>query len=373
MSLKLFEHHDSSLLLSGLTPRPYALGVLANGALVFRILIRRSVLATMLMLMLAAGSVLLAQDTVFTRNPESGQTVVRKGRIVDWRGGVLRLEANASIREIANDWIERIETEWNEHYLLAQSRIAERNFAAATAALQTAVAEETREWARHIAQAELIRILEIQGEPQAAAEHYLRILADDPQTRFYWVIPLDWRGGDIPPALLAAARQWRDAKSPWLSLLGASWTFSGGDQTIAAKVLERWSQDIQPQVAHLATAQLWRLQQLTAKAPEISRWEKQWERMPIEIQAGPALMIAMAKQRQGQSEDAVLWFLRIPILHAEQYLLSATALQQAAVILKNQQQNAAAQRLWLEIIRDFPDTSSSQQAQNSIQSLEQGR
>ncbi len=324
-------------------------------------------------ILLTATYPLAAQDAVHSRNLESGQVVVRKGRIVQWRGGALRLEANSSTRDIANESIVLVETAWNEHYLLAQSLIAERNFAAATSALQTAVADEPREWARHIAQADLVRLLEFQGEPQSAAEHFLRIIADDPQTRFYWVIPLDWRGGDIPPALMAMARQWREAKSPWLSLLGASWTLSGGDQLIAAKVLEQWSQDIQPQIAHLASAQLWRLQQLTAKAPEINRWEKQWERMPFEIQAGPASMIAMAKQRQGQLDDAVLWFLRIPILHGQQYQLSAAALQQAAGILKNQQQNAAAQRLWMEIIRDFPDTTAAQDAQKSIQSLEQGR
>jgi tetratricopeptide (TPR) repeat protein len=310
---------------------------------------------------------------VYTRNPETGQQVNRKGRIVSWRGDTLQLEANSSTREIRSDWIIRVETTWDENYLLAQLLLNKRDLQSAMTALQAVIVDEPREWARHQAQAELIPLLVYHGQAQQAVEQFVRLIAEDPRTRFIGAIPLNWQGGEVPPALTATARQWRESQSPWLSLLGASWTMSGGDQPEAIKVMQRWSQDIEPQIAHMASAQLWRLQQLNATPTEIARWERQWERIPSDLQAGPALMIAQAHLRQNQADQAFLWYMRIPILHNKHYQLSVSALQQAALILKNQQQIPAAQRLYQEIIRDFPGSPAAEQAQSFLQPSETGR
>lgn len=296
-------------------------------------------------------------DVVVVRTSDPEVTAKRRGRILDWLGPELTLEIGGSPRAISNEEIVELQVTWPADYQAAQAQLANRQFAEAVPLLSRAIATESRGWAARLIRRDLIRCLSVLGQDAEAIQHFLILLDQDPETRMMDIAPLAWDSGLAEARVVDLARQAVKSKGAYPRLLGASWLLGSSDRAAATAVLQELSQDIRPVVAHLATAQLWRSELLTARQTEVDRWARQVERMPRAIQAGPLYVLGLAEERLGKSDDALMAWLRIPILHAEQERLSAVALVRAAGILEARGQVPEARRVWSELASQFPATS----------------
>lgn len=304
-----------------------------------------------------AGSLLpAAQDVIEVQHPKAESTVKRKGEIRGWEGSALTLEINGREESIPNQLIVRVETAWSEDCQAGRRRLAERQYSAAVEPLARAAAAESRPWAASIIRAELVRALSAGGNDFEAVQQFLLILARDPETRFMEFAPLAWDSGLVDAPFAALAKQCLASPKPNIQLLGASWLVGTAERAAALEVLGKLKQDIRPEIAHLASAQLWRGEVPRANRSQVDGWMRQIERMPQELRAGPLLVSGMAYARLQEIDRALLALMELPILHADDYRLAATGLFRAAALLAGQGDSAAARRLWSEVNQSYPGT-----------------
>ena len=323
-------------------------------------------LVSMVFAMFFTPIVASGQDTVIMFGSEPGSTIKRKGAIVQWIGPELTIDLSGTSKTIPNDQIVGLETTWSAEYQRAKELLAARKIAAAYEPLRIALAGEQREWASAIIRADLMRCLSAGGADFDACQLYLQLLAKDPETRFAEFIPVAWESGMVDGQFAESAKRWMNANDPMAQILGASWLFGTSDRSAAIAKLKELSRDIRPTVAHLASAQVWRSEMLSADTAQVDRWALQVKRMPKSLQAGPLLMLGMANERLGRPEECLTALLQIPILHQDDYRLNAIALHRAALILQNAGQSREARRLWNEIITSFPETRWSQTAHDAL-------
>ena len=316
--------------------------------------------------LLLPANIASGQDTVIMFGSEPGSTIKRKGTIVQWIGPELTIDLSGTSKSIPNDQIVGLETTWSPEYQQAKELLAARKIAAAFEPLRIAIAGEQREWASAIIRADLMRCLSAGGADFDACQLYLQLLAKDPETRFAEFIPLAWESGMVDGPFAESAKRWMNANDPMAQILGASWLFGTSDRSAAITKLKELSRDIRPAVAHLASAQVWRSEMLSADTAQVDRWALQVKRMPKSLQAGPLLMLGLANERLGRREECLTALLQIPILHQDDYRLSATALHRAALILQNAGQSREARRLWNEVVASFPETKWSQTARDAL-------
>ncbi len=293
-------------------------------------------------------------DTVVVRRDETGETVERRGTIREWRGAELLLETATGIRKIRNDEIVEVRTEWSGPALLARQAIAARDFAEADRQLAEAIRSESREWAASELKAQRIRVLALLDQPAAAVTLFLELFAADSSTRHFDTIPLAWQNAMAGADLQQAAERWLKSRAPVAQLLGASWLLGSPKRAEALVVLDELSRDIEPRIALLAAAQLWRTRIATVDAEGQQRWREQLERMAEPLRAGPRLVLAEAIARLESPQDAALELMAVPILHREHLVACRAALQRAAEILERAGDTEQAARIRAELEQSFP-------------------
>jgi tetratricopeptide (TPR) repeat protein len=205
---------------------------------------------------------------------------------------------------------------------------------------------ESRRWVVRRIVAKLVNCYERNNQFDAAGDEFLALLAGDEETPYFSAIPLAWRTSAMPPA---KAADWLAASAPAAQLLGASWLLSGAERAKASSTLKTLSSDLDPRIAHLASAQLWRISLVTASTDEIARWEQQIERMPAELRAGPLLVLGDALTRTGRSDDALLAWLQVPLVDPQRETLSAEGYRSAAKALEKAGRAEDAARLQREL------------------------
>ena len=285
----------------------------------------------------------------------TGETTIRKGLIVDWKGGSLTLSANGRERDFDNDAILEIQTSWPSTYLAGKRLLKSGDLSGAEQNLQAALQAESRPWARRIIRADLVQIFSLRDQPAAAIQQFLAITSEDPQTRFFGACPLPWLVASAD--LRTVAEPLLTSRDPVEQLIGASWLLAGPQREAATARLDELSRDIDPNLQHLAIAQLWRLRSTNLKAlnPRVIRaWEKQIQAMPHPLRPGPWLIIADAQTRLGDHDSAIINMMRVPILYSEQLGLSAAALYQTGTLLQNTGRSEEAKTTFAELQQKFP-------------------
>lgn len=298
-------------------------------------------------------------DVVVTRRKNSEQTLNRKGTIVQWKGMSLTISSDGIEREIDNDQIIEIQTNWSDEY---RSGLAETNAGKTQIAIvkfQEALKIESRPWAQRIIRAKLVDTLQSIEKHASAVDQFLQIVREDPQTRFLHLAPLPWTGSSN--SLDQFAVQWIESRDSVTQLIGASWLLGGTERDRGIKMLEELSNDIDPGIKNIAIAQLWRTR-VNVSAKQVKVWQDIVDRMPPELRAGPYLVLADAQARAGLTEMAIVNWMRIPILYPEQKTLSAAALYRSGSLLHNKGQTKQAQSLLNELVTHYPQTIWAQQA-----------
>ncbi len=295
-----------------------------------------------------------AQDILITKTQNSDQLAKRRGTIVDWRGSTVTIDSGGREKKVDALTIVDVQTDWPPGFQQGQQLLDERKFDEAFQMFEMARQKEQRIWVQHEILAGMIQCLRGTENNSKAIRLFAEIVAADPETRFYFLIPLEWtaaRGGK--PADDDTAR-WMNSDNSTLKLIGSSWRMSGASRSAAIESLKALAQDTDPRVAHLANAQLWKANALTAGESEISRWQRQIDLMPNALRAGPWFVLAEAQSRNNLFDDAAINFMRIPILYPANRALVAPALYQAGKVLQNAQRKAEATNVWSELVRDYP-------------------
>jgi tetratricopeptide (TPR) repeat protein len=335
-------------------------------ATIRKVCIRLVLLVALTGLLERSGTALCAQDVVEVRSEKTGNILKRKGEIRSWEGSSLTLEANGRTDSIPNDTIVRIQTTWSADCLSGRQLLESRQFAAAIEPLAKAAGAETRPWAAAMIRADLVRSLSAIGNDFDAFQQFLLILSQDPETRWMEFAPLAWEGGLVDAPMAALAQKCLESKQPNLQLLGASWLLGTPQRAAAVEVLKKLKQDIRPEVAHLASAQLWRTELPQTSDKGVEGWARQVDRMPESLRAGPLLLVGLASQRLKQTDRAALSWMEIAILHGDNYRLAAIGLSRSAGLLAEQGKTEAARRIWIELSQRFAGTQWATEAESRL-------
>ncbi|MGY8747378.1 MAG: tetratricopeptide repeat protein [Pirellulales bacterium] len=292
-------------------------------------------------------------DIVVTRRQDGAPIVNRKGTITQWTGDSLTLSSKGVEREIDNDTIIKIETEWGDNYKLGLQEFNSGNPSFAIVQFDEALSSESRPWAKLIIRAKLIEAYQSLEKYPDAIRQFQIILQEDPQTRFLPLAPICWTGSGT--VMADTASQLGNSRNSFLQLIGASWMLGSPQRNTGIKILQTLSEDIDPRLKNIAIAQLWRTR-LNVTDKQLKPWEKTVAGLPRDFRAGPYLVLAEAQSRVGQTQPAIVNLMRIPILFPEQKSLVAAALYRAGNLLDNQGESDLAQSILNELVTLYPQT-----------------
>ena len=195
------------------------------------------------------------------------------------------------------------------------------------------------------------------------------LVGSDGSTPYFDAIPVTWFGGVVDASVEREAENWRSAPQAEMKLIGASWSLAGRQRASATQTLQRLAADIDPRIATLATAQLWRLEIPRADVRTTDAWVQQIRRMPQALRAGPYLVVGMALSQQKKHQEAALAAMRVPILYPDASDLSARALLFAGRTLARANRDRQARGLYREVIAKHEGTRSATEAQQLLNQL----
>lgn len=225
------------------------------------------------------------------------------------------------------------------------------------------------------------------GDMERAAEEFFLHCRLDPlapldHCPLPWFSPLSTSPGTRPRE--KTAEEWLNpimakSRGPSATLLAAAILYNSNEsgkqqrgrehlQTLSAKAEQDAPNAESPetvllrQAARLARVMLWKQRIPTLRSPsDLSVLQGQLEAIPQSNRAGPFYLYARAARQVGQWEDAVLAYMRIPILYPENRLLAIQSLDEAASALEKLQRLDQAANLKREAKNLteslFPETS----------------
>lgn len=310
-----------------------------------------------------------AEDVVvFRGGKEAKQTLRRTGTIEDYSGAGLIIKTSAGREEtIPVERVIEIQTPTSAEETKGDALSRAGKLLEAIDAYRAAKRSESRRWVVRRIMARLVSCYERQGQVDLAGDEFLALLAGDAETPYYAAIPLAWRASAATPT---QAKAWLgQTKEPTAVLLGASWLLAGADRQRAINALTALTTDLDPRIARLATAQLWRTKQVTASSDEIDRWQAQLEKLPGDLRAGPLLVIGDGLLRHNRSEDAGLAYLQVPLVYHSRELLAADGLLSAARVLEKLKRTDDAARLYRELQVKHPWFADKHEIESRLQAL----
>lgn len=312
----------------------------------------------------------VGQDTVYVWTSASSQGYARAaGRVVDYTGQGLVLEVpGGTRRSFPADRVFRIETYQTDRQRDADALFAKREFDSAETVYRQARDEEQRPWVRRQITAQIVWCLQALGRTEAAAEQFLLLILDDPESPYFACIPLAWYASAPPGPLERAAGGWlRRDDLPAAQLMGASYLLSSAARPLAVARLQELAVADHSAVALLARAQIWRTEAVTAEMETVRLWQSTIELMPEPLRAGPYYVLGRGWAHRQAWEEAALAWMRLPILYPQHRFLAARSLVDAGRSLEKLGRPAEATRLYGEVVADFSDTPSLAEARTLLE------
>lgn len=293
--------------------------------------LRRVVCPVVWIVIVTSGASPVFSDDFVTVRSKDGQRVSRRaGTIENLTGEKLTLVSPSGQSEtIPFDRVVEISTDWTREHTSGDELRRLGKVDQAVSAYRQAKKIESRPWAVRQIQSHLVDCLVARGDFDQAGDEFLAILASDPQSPYFAAIPLAWRQSGNGGGVDVRARAWIAQKSPVANLLGASWLL-GGDRKTATAKLESLAKDLDPRIAKLAEAQLWRLSRATAKPADVKRWKATLAELPEGLRGGPCLMIGEAQLRLGETDEALAHLWEPALLQPDRRAIAAEGLMLAA-------------------------------------------
>lgn len=218
-------------------------------------------------------------------------------------------------------------------------------------------AEHVEQWKKTTAQ--IVRCSTALDDAERAVEEYFVLCRVEPLTPLDH-IPLPWFTNPSSTAQprTKTAEDWLDPlqtkiRSPSATLLAAGVLTTSKDNAKRLRGLQVLrdisslsesdakvdskdkNAELQRQVGQLANILLWKQQvpRLRSKN-DLAPLRRQLEQLPESLRAGPCFLFGQAARQVGEHEDAVLAWMRVPILYPENRPLAAEALREAAKSLE---------------------------------------
>ncbi len=271
--------------------------------------------------------------------------------------------------DIPTSRVLEIQSQWTAAQKEADGLFASRKFAPAFSKYQAAMGQEKRAWVQRRILAQQVRCLTALGQIQQATDAFSALYEAESSTQDFDCIPLAWtteRSG-------AVADQRISASTPAiLVLIQGSWLLTTGNRGEALAALSRLEGHSDPRIVHLADAQRWRTEIVTAKPVDIDRWGKQIGRMPKSIRGGPLFVYGQALARQKRYQDAALAFMQVRILYPNDYRLSAHALHHSAGALEKLGRTKEALGLYREVVADYAEVPVAAESKIRIAAISKG-
>lgn len=314
-------------------------------------------------------AVATAADKVYILPPGAlrDPTVHSGGEIKDYSGaGLVYQSANGNTHRYPANHVLRVETTWLPEHRRGEELFAKGKLAEALAAYQEAQRRETRRWVRRRLMAEQVWCLQNLGRWQSAAELFLALYAEDPQTPYFECIPVAWAPMTPQPPLVAKAQGWLASADGVLVVLGASYLMHTPHQARALSRVNQLRFHRDGRVAALATTLWWQGRLHRVEPEEVKSWEQDLRRFPPRLRAGGHWVLAQAHVRLFQPQRSVLHLLRIPVLFPKHRALAARALLQAAGQLQRLGQHREATRLLQELAIQYDSTPEADQARQML-------
>jgi tetratricopeptide (TPR) repeat protein len=334
-------------------------------------MIARVAIAVVLLVASAAPPAWSDDVVVFRGGREGKQTVRRTGTIRDYSGAGLVIVSAAGREEtIPLDRLIEFRTVATDEETLGDSLVAEGKIDQAIDAYRRAKQIESRPWVQRRISARLVGCYEQRGDIALAGDEMLALLRADEESPHFAALPLAWRSSAGDGAHAARAKAWITVNEPAARLLGASWLLAGADRQQAINVLTSLSTDLDPRIAQLAAAQLWRTKLATATAADLQRWTTQLERMPGELRAGPLLVLGDVYLRLQQPDDALLAWLEAALVEPQRATLAAEGLLSAAAAMEKQNRTDDAARLYRELASSHPFLAKKHKVDEHLERLE---
>ena len=318
------------------------------------------------------GAAAAAEDLVIVRGKPPQARVQKRGEIVDWIGGQLRLRGALDREEsISSERIVDVQAARTEQQLAAQRLWREGQLAEAITAFYAAKGAESRAWVVRQISADLTVALLETDQPHLAGDEFLTITTTDPSTHLFDAIPLAWRSGSADAEVTGKARGWLNQDSPTAQLLGASWLLTSVERADAIAALERLRTHADRRLAAAAEIQLWRTRLVTVRPEEVARWQAAADRVPAELRGVAWYQIGAALARLNQPEDAALAYLQTALTYHRQRAMAADALAAAAGQLEKLNRRSEAAELYREVLRDYYSPAVRTAAETKLKALAQ--
>ncbi|MCL2305874.1 MAG: hypothetical protein FWC43_11075 [Planctomycetaceae bacterium] len=237
---------------------------------------------------------------------------------------------------------------------------------------------ESRSDERQRATAMIVRSLRALERSSESYQEFFTLCRVAPFSTHFDCIPLVWfTSRTFTPVAVTPderlALDWLSPKTnpsgvdnPAASLLAASILLSSTQATNRSKAVERLEQltfpgnvtdregAVRQKISLLAQMQLRRVQIAALKEEsELALWESTLEKLPDSLQGGPYYVLGLAYAKLQNDEQAILCWMRVPILFPEDRSLSAQSLQEAAKALRRLGRNEEEQTLLNELRRDY--------------------
>lgn len=284
----------------------------------------------------------------------------------------VKLLPSGSVRTYPSSQIVKVHTPQTEQHQAGLKQLQAGQFEKAIVSFGEALNVENRAWVRREILALMIKAALSQGDYLKAALRFQMMVENEPNSRHFELIPLDWTIQESLSPARSAARNWLTSNAEVKQLMGASILLTARDyQAQAEAALRSLATSTNVNVQQLARAQLWRTRLRAGDLShlELQRWERNLSQIPEHLKAGAYFLLGTGYamlERHGQAAASFLW---IPLAFDSNPQLSALANLKAADSLAAMGQTANALRLYQETVARYPHSSSRQIAQQMIDQL----
>lgn len=284
----------------------------------------------------------------------------------------VKLLPSGSVRTYPSSQIIKVHTPQTEPHQQGLKELQAGEFEKAIASFSDALNIENRSWVRREILALMIKAALSQGDTLKAALRFQMMVENEPNSRHFELIPLDWTIQEKSTPAHNSARRWLTDKDEVKQLIGASILLTDPNyQAQAEAALRSLATSPNTNIQQLARTQLWRLRLRAGNLShmELKRWERNLSQVPQHLKAGPYFLLGTGYamlERHGQATASFLW---IPLAYDSNPNLSALANLKAADSLLALGQTANAHRLYQETIVRYPHSTSRSIAEQMIEQL----
>ena len=289
---------------------------------------------------LSRAPMLEEKVTVTVTNPDSTRGVsYYSGRLLrfDRKGMEILTQENQRVTILP----QRIaEMEFPKNFALesAEREFSQNHFTEALGFFQEAQNSERRPLVRAMIREKIVRCYRNLGKNTEAVTEFLRLAEEFPEMpdEMFSCVPLVWEP-DVRDTLTPrkAAEIYRQTKTPIVQLFYGSYLLSSAESAAAVNVLKTLTKSKDIRLATLAETQLWRsAEPRDLNEKMFAEWESTLERIPVAMRGGPSFVLGKAYARTGDTDRAVLAFLKAATVYHQDAPFSAEALREAAELVE---------------------------------------